>query len=354
MRAVPTPIRSASSAAARSCSWRFLGSLLALLLAAAASLPAADAVETIDPRAEAAIAKGLAFLVRVQRPDGSFGGTGLTGAAVLGLMATGSVPGRGPQGDASARAVQAILAQAQSTGLLHGPGDQHPPMYNHGLAALALAEVWGETADGRVRDALRRAVDLIVSTQNQRGGWRYQPKVADDDLSVTVMQLMALRAAKDAGMAVPKECIERGITYVKSCHNPRNQGKDGGFAYIPGSGSGFGRTGAGVTSLQVAGNYRASEVAEGVEYLLRFAPLGKEEVKEHAYYGWYYATMGLYQAQSAGSWGREAWKRWYPAMVDHLCRQQRPNGEWGDGVYPTSMSLLMLAVPYRCLPVYQR
>ncbi|MCK6491394.1 MAG: prenyltransferase [Planctomycetes bacterium] len=325
-----------------------------LLAAAACALPAAEPADELSAPAKTAVARGLTWLVKAQKADGSFGGTGLTGAALLAVLATGSVPGRGPRGEAAARAVQSLLRQARPDGLIHQQGDGSAPMYNHGLATLALAEVWGESAEPKVRETLRRAVDLIVSTQNQRGGWRYQPRADDDDLSVTVMQLMALRAAKDAGLLVPKDCIDLGIAYVKSCHNPRAQGKDGGFAYTPGGGSGPGRTGAGVTSLQVAGNYRAGEVQEGVAYLLGFQPLGSEEVKEHSWYAWYYATMGIYQAQSAGPWGREAWRRWYPAMVGHLCRTQHDTGRWGDGVYPTSMALLMLAVPYRCLPVYQR
>ena len=47
-----------------------------------------------------------------------------------------------------------------------------------------------------VREALRRAVRLIVNTQNSEGGWRYQPVRNDADLSVTVCQIMALRAAR--------------------------------------------------------------------------------------------------------------------------------------------------------------
>ena len=46
-----------------------------------------------------------------------------------------------------------------------------------------------------LRDALERAVALIVSSQNDQGGWRYEPRPADADISVTVMQLVALRAA---------------------------------------------------------------------------------------------------------------------------------------------------------------
>ena len=67
---------------------------------------------------------------------------------------------------------------------------------------------------------------LIVGSQNKEGGWRYLPKVGDADLSVTVTQLMALAAARDAGVDVPKETIDRAIDYVK-----KSQNGDGGFRY---------------------------------------------------------------------------------------------------------------------------
>jgi hypothetical protein len=231
------------------------------------------------------------------------------------------------------------------------------PMYHHGLATLALAEAWGQSQDPRIRDVLKRAVELICQCQNPRGGWRYNPRVADDDLSATVMQLMALRAAKDAGLEVPKDVIDNGISYVKACHNGKGQGKDGGFAYQPGGESGFARTGAGVTSLQVAGNYKAAEVSEGVDFLMQFKPLGQRaENDAFYYYGLYYATMGTYQAQSIGAWGRKAWQAWYPAVTKSLIAAQKPEGKW-DGPYDqfsTAVPLLILAIPCRYLPIYQR
>ncbi len=124
----------------------------------------------------------------------------------------------------------------------------------------------------------------------------------------------------------------------------------------PGGDSGFARTGAGVTSLQVAGNYKATEVSEGVEYLLQFRPLGTADPGGQFYYGLYYATNGIYQAQGIGDWGRKAWTAWYPAVVRSLVATQRPEGKW-DGDYDpfsTAVPLLILAIPCRYLPIYQR
>ncbi len=342
------------------CWWLWL---LLVVVHSAATLPALDLADQMNPAAKAAVDKALTFLANNQRADGSFnealGNTsGVVASIQIAFMAAGQVPGEGVYGHVTAKATQYLLSSAQSNGLLFRPEAGGQSMYHHGLATLALAEVWGMTADPRVRNAVQKAVDLICASQNAKGGWRYQPKIADDDLSVTVMQLMALRAARDAGIAVPKEVIDAGIEYVKHCHNPKSQGKDGGFSYTPNAGSGLARTGAGVTSLQVAGDYRSTEVQEGVEYLLGCQPLGKreEENKEFRFYGLYYATAGIYLSQSIGTWGKNAWNQWYPAVVKQLVAEQKPDGKWegAHGLYNTAMGVVILSIPYRYLPLYQR
>src|SRR5438445_683888 len=71
----------------------------------------------------------------------------------------------------------------------------------------------------QVRDLLRRSVTLICDSQNGEGGWRYQPVRADADLSVTICQIMALRAARNAGIAVQKNVVDRCTDYVKACQD---------------------------------------------------------------------------------------------------------------------------------------
>lgn len=342
--------------------WRALAQLALAFAVFVAPAPAL-ALETTDklsPMALSAVRKGLEHLAANQKPDGSWGNgsMGITAASALAMMAQGNVPGSGEYGPQVAKAIGFILSRAQPDGLLFTSNMDAGPMYHHGLGTLALAECWGQTGDKRVRECLRRAVDLICTTQNQKGGWRYQPKISDDDLSVTVMQLMALRAAQDAGMDIPKEVISGGIEYVKRCHNSKGSGRDGGFSYAAGGGeSGWARTGAGITSLQVAGNYRATEVTEGIEYILQHKPIGdKDAGKEHYYYGIYYCTMGLYQGQALGAFGKRTWAQYYPAVVKDLCARQKPNGLWegGHAPYPNAMAVLCLSIPYRYLPIYQR
>ena len=103
----------------------------------------------------------------------------------------------------------------------------HGPMYSHGFGTLFLAEAYGMTHRPEIREKLQKAVRLIIDSQNLEGGWRYQPVRHDADLSVTICQINALRAARNAGLFVPKETVAACIRYVK-----RSQNHDGGFKYM--------------------------------------------------------------------------------------------------------------------------
>ena len=135
----------------------------------------------------------------------------------------------------------------------------HGPMYSHGFGTLFLAEAYGMTHRPEIREKLRKAVRLIIDTQNNEGGWRYQPIRSDADLSVTICQINALRAARNAGLYVPKETVDACIRYVKQSQNP-----DGGFRYmLQGGASAFPRSAAGVVALHSAGEYDAKEIRDG-------------------------------------------------------------------------------------------
>ncbi|MDP6118469.1 MAG: terpene cyclase/mutase family protein [Planctomycetota bacterium] len=300
----------------------------------------------LTPDADEAIRKGLRFIANRQNADGSWNArvgknVGICSLALLSLMVKGNIPGRGTYGKTVAKGMAFVLSASAPSGLI-AKHTSHGPMYGHGFATLFLAEVYGMTQNQRVRDKLKKGVDLIVRTQNSRGGWRYQPIPSDDDISVTVVQVVALRAARNAGIDVPKATIDNAIKYVRACYNK----KDGGFGYRPGGGSGFARTAAGCMSLQLSGEYKAEEVKAGLEYLIK-----NREAKDHHYfYAHYYAVQAMYQE------GEEFWEEWYPKIREDLISRQESDGSWKGGagnIYGTAMACLILGVPYRYLPIYQ-
>jgi hypothetical protein len=299
-----------------------------------------------------AVEKGLAWLAQQQAEDGSFGSlshygphVGITGLAGLAFMADGNMPGRGRYGQVVERCMDFVVAHSSEGGLLAAE-TSHGPMYGHGFATLFLAEVYGMTNRPDVRETLRKAVRLIVNTQNEEGGWRYQPVRADADLSVTVCQVMALRAARNTGVYVDKGVVDAAIDYVRSSQNP-----DGGFRYmLTSGGSAFARSAAGVATLQYAGVYKGEAVERGLEYIRRFAP-PQEQTVGHYFYGHYYAAQAMFLA------GDEEWHAWWPAIRAELFEKQSPEGFWRGQAgqeYGTAMALIILQMPNRLLPIFQK
>ncbi len=300
----------------------------------------------------AAVDRALAWLASRQDSDGSYGSdshygkhVGITALAGLAFMGDGHTPGRGEYGQNVKRCVDFILASRSESGLLASE-TSHGPMYGHGFAALFIAEAYGMSPQPELREAVRKATRLIINTQNDEGGWRYQPVKADADISVTICEVMALRAARNAGIYVPKSVIDDAVEYVRKSQNP-----DGGFRYqLNSGGSAFARSAAGVASLQYAGIYHGPEIEKGLEFLKQFQPPRQQSVG-HYFYGHYYAVQAMHSA------GGEHWKSWWPAIRDELLSKQTKDGYWqgqAGNEYGTAMALIILQVPNRLLPIFQR
>jgi hypothetical protein len=310
----------------------------------------------ITPKTRRGLRQGLEFLASRQSQRGDFGTDGYrANVAVISLagmafMADGSTPGRGNFGRQVSLALDYVLRHVQSSGyVIATRNTSHGPMYGHGFSTLFLAEAYGMTHHGHVREKLSQAVKLIIDSQNEDGGWRYEPQSREADISVTICQVMALRAARNAGLFVANDVIERCNDYVKRCQNP-----DGGFSYqLPNRESAFPRSAAGVVALNSAGIYEGEEIRRGLEYLMQFLP-GQQQLPmdNYFYYGHYYAVQAMWQA------GGEYWKRWYPAIRDQLLSRQRSDGSWFDqqicAEYATAMACLILQMPNNFLPIFQR
>ena len=314
------------------------------------------AAKWITPAAEKSIAQGLRWLAERQHEDGSFGNgpargnVAVCGLAGMAFMSGGSTPGRSTYGANVDRCVDFILASAKPSGFLNGPDTAtHGPMYGHGFAAMFLAECHGMSSRAELRDAVTKAVKLIADAQNNDGGWRYFPQRADADISVTSCQMMALRAARNAGVFVSREVVDRSISYVKRSQNP-----DGGFMYmIQGGESAFPRSAAAVAALYSAGIYEGDEITKGLDYLAEFIPAeGAVRRENYFYYAHYYAAQAMWQA------GGKRFARWFPAVRDELVAKQQEDGSWiapAEGnECATAMALIVLQMPNNYLPIFQR
>ncbi len=320
-----------------------------------------EPMREITPELDEAVTRGMSYLVDAQQSDGSWSGgrfgknVAITALACIALMADGNTPDRGEHAEAVRNGLQFVLLNCAENGLIAAEA-ANGPMYGHGFAALFLGEVYGMTPGGgdtsisaRVHEALVKAIRLIEGTQNEQGGWRYNPVPYDADISVTICQVMALRSARNAGIEVKKEVIDDAVEYVRKCQNP-----DGGFKYQLETGSSaWPRSAAGIASLFYAGIYEDDAIDDGLGYLHNVAAPGASRAsRAHYFYGHYYAVQAMYLA------GGDDWEAWWPAIRDELIQTQTDDGSWEDrtvgSAYATAMSLIILQMPKRYLPIFQK
>ena len=273
-------------------------------LALIAPIQAAD-------RVDEALVRATQYLLQQQDEAGAISNkmrneTAMTSLSILALASVGH-----QAGDASPEGVAMKKALAYVTGPEMQEKDGYlgqkdgSRMYGHGITTLMLAEMLGMGVDAQqdelIREKCRRALDLILRAQKvpkneaSRGGWRYTPDTSESDMSVTVWQTMALRAAKNAGLDVPKGAIEDAVKYIKRCYEPdagRNGDvKLGGFGY-QGKGRELSTTAEGLLALQVCGEYESEEVRSASDRLLKS---GLTENEKWLFYLTYYYAQGMYQ-----------------------------------------------------------
>ena len=347
---------------------RWKAALVALLALPASALAAADVrvrPELITPEVEQAIEKGLAYLARTQSRAGSWRGrsghyggypSAMTALSGLALMAAGNTPTEGPYAVNVRRAVDYCLSCANRNGLIAQIGEEGArPMYGHGFSMLFLAQAYGMEHDPdqqrKIRRVLQRAVRLTARSQSGDGGWLYTPDANGDEGSVTITQIQALRAVRNAGIKVPKSTITRAGQYIAKCAN-----KDGGISYSLRS-RGSSRpaiTAAAVATLYNAGQYENPIALKALDYLKKHldSKQGKRMWFGHSFYTLLYASQAMYLSSEAN------WTWFFPKRRDELLKQQNKDGSWrGDHVgevYGTAVALLVFHLPYRYLPILQR
>jgi squalene cyclase len=318
---------------------------LALVSLISFAPPGVEEKVKIDEKTKKSIDNALVFLKSQQNKDGSWGRSAITAFAIMAFLSNGHTPNQGLYGPEVSKGVRNLLAGARDDGYLVGVRGGN--MYDHGMATLALTQIFGMTKEEEVKKVVKKSVDLIVKTQNSEGGWRYEPAPTAADISVTIMQVMALRGAKDSGLHVPDETLKKAIAYIARCHDSRT----GAYKYQPySSGPGYARTAAGVCVLQLCGDYEAKEIARAVEWMEKTADDG-----QHYWYGHYYAAHAFHQL------GGKKWEEYYGRLKTKLLSSQKAGGEWSERmeahvgpVYQTSIAVLILSVPANYLPIYQR
>jgi hypothetical protein len=288
--------------------------------------------------------KGLQYLSKAQMPEGRWNEMpygaepAVVGLAIVAMLAHGDDPNNGPYALQIKRGLDFVLKNMnQTTGYIGRS------MYNHGFATLALAEAYGHVLDDRLGPALEKSVRLITSSQarNPMSAWRYSPESVDADTTVSGAQMVALFAARNAGIAVPEDAIQKGIAFFLKCQTP-----EGGFGYTSATSPNGARTAIACLVLALAKEKR-SKAFESALAFLKTAP-GDASYQQ---YFLYYAAQAYFHASP------ELWNDWNRKNIKTLTTTQNDDGSW-DGqfgpTFSTAASLLSLALNYRYLPIYER
>lgn len=355
--------------------------------AAAASEDEAWFDPELADQCAAAANRGLAWLKRQQLPSGAWvgyvghkqmdhyqvlpngrspesqrrsgeGHLGVTAICGMAFLAGGHLPDRGTYRETVRRAQAFVIQQSQQSGLLSAAGTR---MYSHAFGTLFLAEVYGMAANEETKTTLEAAVNLIVDSQNGRGGWRYNAFDRELDLSVTVCQLQALRAARNIGIRVPAATIDQAMGYVRASRVAR--GSDRGLFYYKIYGRGqyeksreYSINAAAMTALASAGVYDDDLSDPVLTFLEReYAELASRYYRDHFYYwyGNYYAAQAFYQ------FGGRRLRAFFARLADDLLNSQLEDGRWRNRVGPgdelgTAVACILLQMPRQYLPIFQR
>lgn len=322
-----------------------------ILSALAAGVLAADGqdlprrqTDPIPSQLETMYQRGLRYLATSQGeqgcwPDAMGSEPAVVGLAVAAFLAHGEDPNHGPYARNIRKALEYIISEQGANGYIGSS------MYNHGFATKALAESYGMVDMPQIAPALKKAVDLILAAQkrNRFGAWRYTPDSRDADTTVSGCQVVALFAARNAGIPVPDESIRKALAYLARC-----RGSDGAYGYTSSSGGKPTLTAIGVLCLALAKEKAGKGFRSSVAYL---ADRLNYHDRFYPYYFEYYMSQALFHSDE------EVWREWNALNIRYLATVQSADGSWPGNkgaAFSTSGALLSLALNYRFLPIYEK
>lgn len=329
-----------------------------------------------NDKTEAAVARGLVWLAKQQRANGSWqydttreyrsDSAAATGMALMPFLAAGQTH-KGPL-DKRASTIEytkhvdagiKFLLKAQRQ---DGSFAAARTMYSHAIATVALCEALGMTGDRSLISPCQKAIGYIQTGQAADGSWGYRHKDAGDT-SILGWQIQALHSAKLCReLQVSRTVLTKAMKFLDKVAAGPNKSE---FGYRDAQRGRHPLTAVGLLCRYYEGGWGPSNpsMARGVKTLLESAPPDPGRMDMYYYY---YATQVLHFYEGT-EWHRD----WNPTMRDLLLARQTAmthptdGGSWPpDGDFQigencgklgmTSLSLLTLQVYYRQLPLYKR
>ncbi|HYF49793.1 MAG TPA: zf-HC2 domain-containing protein [Planctomycetota bacterium] len=338
---------------------------------------------------EGAVDRALEWLARKQEADGSWnvakteGNTecltcdpGVTGLAVLAFLGAGHTEKVGKYKENVRKGVAWIISQQRADGAIGTDKrwtEHHGGFgYHHSICGMALVEAAAMSRNAETMKAAQLSVDYTCNLyQHGEGsdklGWRYAPKAAVGDMSVSGWFIMQLKSAKVAGLRIDPFSFEGALKFMASRESDpaqvqkENDGYDTGrhrYGYTDKTPM-VNTTSIGVLCQLFCGT-KPDELRGAASWLLRTNPpewkadLGVANAGGWPMYYTYYTTLLMFQM------GGDHWKKWNEGMKKMLLDHQRKDGDF-DGswdplspwekkagrAYTTALGCLSLEVYYR-------
>ncbi|MEI7437157.1 MAG: hypothetical protein WCL16_10180, partial [bacterium] len=278
----------------------------------------------------------------------------VTGMSLLAYLGAGYTHIDGAHKEAVRKGLDWLLNCEKENGDFRGAGQ----MYGQAIATAVLCESYSLTGDERLLAPARRAVNFIVNSQSAESGWRYAPR-NENDTSVTGWQILALKSAQIAGIAVPEQTFRWTELWLEKVR----QGPAGGlYSYKVGHAVTPVMTAEGAfCQLFTGAETKTAGTRESIAYFMNNLPAWDPQSRSIHMYYWYYATMAIYLS------GAQEFTAWNTALTSALLKGRQTAGpaagSWdplcqlgprGGRTYSTAIGALCLEVYYRFLPLYKQ
>ena len=330
---------------------------------------------------EAAVARGLRWLVSVQNSDGGWSlknyanhkklnnssdimGTSL---ALLPLLGAGQTHEFGAYKSNVAAGLAWLIKRQKTNGDLRAGFSGQAGMYAHGQAAIVLCEAYAMTGDQAFQQPAQNAIRFIESAQHSKGGWRYQPG-QPGDTSVFGWQMMALQSAQtpNVQLEIDPSTLKLADYFLDQVSAPasfarrRNKRLPSGsaYAYLPGKSATPAMTAEAILCRMYLG-WKKDDPRLSVAVKWLIDDHFPNQRNPNLYY-WYYGTQVMHH------YGGHSWELWNRKMRELLISTQHTRGsnagswdpgkfEWGTQggrIYTTALAVCTLEVYYRHLPLF--
>jgi hypothetical protein len=352
---------------------RIICAMLVGVVAFSSSTEAFAKKKKRNKKVDAAVRKALDFLAREQNPQGYWEANNgqyriaMTALCGMAMLSEGSTASGGRYSKYISKAVEFLTRPdiARANGLI-GYKNDYRYTYGHGFSMLFLSQVYGDEEFPRRRKKLKKvltkAVEFSRNAQTTRGGWGYVSAKEGRDFdegSTCITQVQGLRACRNAGIAVPKDVIEKAKKYIYACM-VKTGAQKGGIVYSYQSRGGTsGRppiTAAACAAMFNSGEYEGANVKSMLSYCKKYVWPGGSTGGRTNFGHWHYSHY--YYSQVVYRLGDKEWEKYMADVGATILKKQSADGSWKEGyvgyVYTTAINATILQLDKGYIPIYQR